>query len=108
MSNAFMLPVNNGATWSVTNWQDNANQAAAPMSFWWVPVGTPASGAETFTLIGEAPKVEFPKLHRLPSKKPKPDYVPKLVEIIESIAGKKLDPKHREALTEVLTKMNED
>ena len=106
-SNAFMLPVNKGANWSISNWQDNANQENVPMAFWWVPVGTPSPGVETFTWIGEAPEVEVPRSGQFPPKI-KPNYVPELVEIIQAILGRRLDSKDSNALSEVLTKMNKD
>jgi hypothetical protein len=101
----FILPVNRGATWSVGLNQWGNTQAPAPAAFWWVPVGTAASSEEALVRIADAPDAEPVSLARLVPP-PKPDYVPELVAVIESLTDKPITEETRHALTEVLTKMN--
>lgn len=83
-----MHVIRNGTNWTISIFQDGNNQVAAPITFYWIPLGTAPNG-QTFERIGDA---EAPKLHmskRVPVDKLA--LIPKLIDLIDSLLAQPED-----------------
>jgi len=106
---SLILPVRKGTTWSCGANQAGGAQANASYQFYWVPVGTPATGA-TFQRLGEAlmPPNIVPSTLVQRISLPKDQFVDELINVIGLLAPKPIPSDIRERLVNVLRKLNSD
>jgi hypothetical protein len=101
--NSFVMPVSKGNGWSVGVQQSGNNEAAAPTSFYWVPLGTAASGQTFERISDEQPEFNISEVHRKPIRADK--HIEELVDTIQEILDKPIERRLRKRLISVLLKL---
>jgi hypothetical protein len=102
--NTFVLPVAAGNYWAINAYQCDGGleQAAAPISFYWVPLGT-APGATTFKWVSDEQLEIRPAI---PEGRGDADAArAEFVAILEQALGKDLGQDVRQRLLEVLSRI---
>jgi hypothetical protein len=104
--NSFVLPVAAGATYSLSGWQCDGGlqQAAAPIWFYWVPLGTAPAGVATTERIGNAPDDLL--LPVIPIRRPpEASAAEEVVALLEPFLASPLEGEAREKLVEALRRL---
>jgi hypothetical protein len=102
--NSFVLPVAAGASYGLAASQCDGGlqQAAAPIWFYWVPLGTAPSGVPTTERIGDPPDDLLPPLMPQPSD---PAGAEEVVALLEPLLAKPLEGDAREKLIDALRRV---
>ncbi|MDQ3934192.1 MAG: polymer-forming cytoskeletal protein [Actinomycetota bacterium] len=102
--NSFVLPVASGAQYVLNGWQcgGGLQQASAPIWFYWVPLGTAASGVPSTVRIGD------PSDDLKPPEPPGPKAADGAHEVVDRLLpflAREPDAKEREELVDALRRL---